>query len=282
MVKISPVFLMVVAALHINIVCCNPTSRFECWFCKNEHSDEDCTEYGMPTTCSWKQVCYTESRVENGMYLITRGCKEVDACEALHMQNRTQCHPEINPSVCRTCCEKDGCNYHLDAGEGVLNTSIVSPTQAAGVGNDQFLGGRILPGGVPPPVPTEIGPPNCSHYVKPGPTPPNLLPEEQCRINVPPMCVSSGSIVFVLPKLPAPLREEGLKYSRARQAERGLCPRNPRLETKAVYEEDDSFVLLTIVNFRYSNALPVAQQFDHLVGGENVREFVKKARSGEP
>uniref|UniRef100_H2YAF0 UPAR/Ly6 domain-containing protein n=1 Tax=Ciona savignyi TaxID=51511 RepID=H2YAF0_CIOSA len=181
-------------ACLLSSVCSVPTSRFDCWSCKNMFSDEECTKEGEATLCNWNQVCYTESRVENGLYIINRGCKEINACEQLHMQNRTQCHPEINPSVCRTCCEKDHCNYHLDAGKGILNGSSEIPSTPNPVNGGSFIGARILNGGVTPKQPDEPKAPNCSHYIKPGPVPANLLPEEECRVNILPQCINSGSL----------------------------------------------------------------------------------------
>ena len=76
-----------------------------------------------------------EVRDENGLFIVRKMCKEIDACQNHESQNPSQCRRGENiNSLCYYCCDTDLCNYgdYLDVTTVAITTqSLPDPTTDA-------------------------------------------------------------------------------------------------------------------------------------------------------
>ncbi|XP_076811264.1 P-selectin-like [Clavelina lepadiformis] len=100
-----------------------------CWICVNAPSDIACMLNGTMERCQPNQLaCQNEVRRYGNGVRVTKRCKQAEACENNLDQNTrapfSQCNAKNPASVCRCCCNSDGCNaMSLDCHD--LQKSIV-------------------------------------------------------------------------------------------------------------------------------------------------------------
>ncbi|XP_078492910.1 uncharacterized protein LOC100186994 [Ciona intestinalis] len=107
------------------LFCAGIAAGLQCWTCDNVFSHQDCLDQGRLVTCDDSQnTCQIELR--HGGWgnnpLIKKSCKQLTACGSNHMQDLgsasvtnldTQCNMKPPSSVCRCCCNTDGCNHYV-------------------------------------------------------------------------------------------------------------------------------------------------------------------------
>lgn len=72
---------------------------------------------GYLKTCQENEnMCFSEVRNVEGFFMVTKRCKQSNACQNNYVQNPrgasiiAQCNPRMKSSVCRCCCGTDSCN----------------------------------------------------------------------------------------------------------------------------------------------------------------------------
>ncbi|CAK8674622.1 unnamed protein product [Clavelina lepadiformis] len=88
-----------------------------CWTCDAANGNEDCLSNGRNETCADNEVCQNEVRVHRCKTLVTKRCKQREACHSNQAQNvnegSIQCNNNDANSICRSCCDSDLCNTDL-------------------------------------------------------------------------------------------------------------------------------------------------------------------------
>ncbi|KAK2193924.1 hypothetical protein NP493_6g09024 [Ridgeia piscesae] len=102
-----------------------------CYTCNNANSNEECNEGELMECQSNQESCHTELRYSNGAARITKGCKQLLACENNEAGNKNNCPDQNGQSYCVYCCQGYGCNKYLPANPADVGTKPpfgVSPT----------------------------------------------------------------------------------------------------------------------------------------------------------
>ncbi|CAK8690686.1 unnamed protein product [Clavelina lepadiformis] len=130
---VSWIICILLALMHFNLCVSGIpftglSTNIQCYACTNAQSNDDCNRNIV--TCQASQgSCQTEIRVFNKSnnleVLITKGCKQTQACINNELQNDklawpvTQCNfiPSTPLSVCRFCCNESRCNQKIEVSE---------------------------------------------------------------------------------------------------------------------------------------------------------------------
>nr|XP_002131928.1 uncharacterized protein LOC100177472 [Ciona intestinalis] len=86
--------------------------RIQCYTCHSANSEAECLRNGRVELCPAGFQCQSETRqISINKITITKRCKQSLACENNYINNnREQCRPGHQPSVCRCCCGTHFCN----------------------------------------------------------------------------------------------------------------------------------------------------------------------------
>ncbi|KAI0232478.1 hypothetical protein LSAT2_017206 [Lamellibrachia satsuma] len=86
-----------------------------CYTCDNAATNEECNEGDLVKCQSNQESCQSELRHSNGQARITKGCKQLQACENNAAGNVNNCPGQNDQSYCVYCCQGYGCNKYLPA-----------------------------------------------------------------------------------------------------------------------------------------------------------------------
>ncbi|KAK2147953.1 hypothetical protein NP493_3328g00000, partial [Ridgeia piscesae] len=150
------------------------TTGLWCYTCNSANTNEECNEGELVKCQSNQESCHTELRYSNNAARISKGCRQLQACQNNAAGNRNNCPDQNGQSYCVYCCQGYGCNKYLPANPAHIGTKppVQVPPTTPKVKSTTVV---TLPPSTKPPVTTSVEPPATppvTTRVEPPTTPP--------------------------------------------------------------------------------------------------------------